>query len=695
MLCLGFSGGLNLVHENPYDLPNVFTHDGAAVIVEDGEVIAAVEEERLNRLKHSNKFPVQAIQFCLDRAGARLSEVDRIAFYATEEYANALLARLHLSRPDMARRLDARTVMHELLQRQSGEPLDVGRLSFVRHHRAHAMSAFAMSGFDRSLVLAIDGYGDFLSGLLAVGDEHGLTERLTYPQRKSLGVFYLEVIQFIGYTSFDEYKVMGLAPYGDPARYRDVLQRLYELGPDGDYDVRLDRVVPELLRCVEPRKRGQPFGDHHKDLAAALQEALERIVLHVLRHQRAVTGERRLCLAGGVAHNCTMNGHVLASGLFDDVFVQPAAHDAGCALGAALLAAEDAAVARRHRPLRHVYWGPDIGSDGKVSSVLDAWDGFVRVERPGDLARRTAQLLASGAVVGWVQGRSEFGPRALGNRSILADPRPAANKDRINAMVKKREGYRPFAPSVLEEDARDYFDVPGQVEALPFMIFVVPVREDKRALLGATTHVDGTARVHTVSRDTNPRYWELIKAFKDLTGVPVVLNTSFNNNAEPIVDSVEDAVVTFLTTDIDHLVVGDCLVTKRAVSWADRLSLDVWLRPYARLEQTKGFVAPDRVGVTCEARTTADRRLRWPISRRLYDVLVTLEAPTPLGELLARAGVPTEEYPDVVAELDELWAQRLVTLRPPARRPSRPAAAAAPSLAAVAATAPAEVVTHE
>ena len=666
MLCLGFSGGLNLVHENPYDLPSAFTHDGAAVLVENGEVIAAIEEERLNRIKHSNKFPLAAIRFCLERAGARLGDVDRLAFYATEEYCNALLARLHLSRPDMLRRLDARTVIHELLQREAGAPLDAGRLRFVRHHVAHAASAFAMSGFERSLVLAIDGYGDFLSGLVAVGGPDGLSERETYPQRKSLGVLYLEVIQLLGYGSFDEYKVMGLAPYGDPARYRPILQTLYELHPEGQYDVHIERVVPALLRAVEPRKKGQPFTDEHKDLAAALQEALETIVLHMLHHQRAATGERRLCLAGGVAHNCSMNGRILASGLFDEVFVQPAAHDAGCALGAALLAADETSRPRRGPALRHVYWGSDVGSDVGIAEALGAWTGFLEVERCADVARRAAELLASGAVIGWVQGRSEFGPRALGNRSILADPRPAANKERINAMVKKREGYRPFAPSVLEEDVRDFFVLPPGTDALPFMIFVVPVREDKRALLGATTHVDGTARVHTVARETNPRYWELIKAFKDLTGIPVVLNTSFNNNAEPIVDSVEDAVVTFLTTKLDCLIVGDYLVTKQAVSLPQRLALEMSLPPYVRLQQNRTFTTPTRMGVTCEVRTSADLRDRWPISRRMHDLLMMLDEPRSLAHLFKAAHVPAAEQPALLEELETLWERRLVTLRPPA-----------------------------
>src|SRR5262249_1296171 len=282
---------------------------------------------------------------------------------------------------------------------------------------------------------------------------------------------------------------------------------------------------------------------------ASLQETLEDIAFHTIRYYRQVTGQKRLCLAGGVAHNCTLNGKLLYSGLFDDVFIQPAAHDAGCALGSAMHAYLQAKGSLSRPRLDHVFWGSDAGADDEIESTLSRWTELVEFEKVDNVAERAAQLLAGGSVIGWVQGRSEFGPRALGNRSILADPRPAENKRVINAMVKKREGYRPFAPSVPEEDAADIF-VPPPMKTAPFMIFVVDVREHQRALLGAVTHVNGSARVQTVSRSTNARYHRLLAEFKALTGVPVLLNTSFNNNAEPIVDSVEDAVVCYLTTGL-------------------------------------------------------------------------------------------------------------------------------------------------
>jgi carbamoyltransferase len=662
MLCLGFCGGINRVFENPFELPSAFTHDGAAVLVEDGRVVAAVEEERLNRIKHSNKFPVESIRYCLKSAGARLGDVDRIAFYATEAYCNSLLSRIYLDEPDVKAPLDARTIMRALLGREFGVEVEEERIVFARHHLSHAMSAYAMSGFEDSLVLAIDGYGDFLSGAVAVGRGNSLEEIETFPQSDSLGLFYLEVIQFVGYGPFDEYKVMGLAPYGDPAPFREDLKQFYDLLPGGGYRLYLERIEPALLKRIAVRKKGQPFSTDHKNLSASLQEALETIVFHILRHRRQTSGLRHLCLAGGVAHNCTMNGKLLYSGMFDDIFVQPAAHDAGCALGAALLASQDLGCSVPRKRQREVYWGPDLDEEA-IEQELGRWEGFLAFERTSDPARAAAKLMAEGAVIGWMQGRSEFGPRALGNRSILADPRPASNKDRINQMVKKREGYRPFAPSVLEEDAAEYFELPARCTELPFMIFVLNVQPDKRDLLGAVTHVDGTARVHTVSRETNPAYWAVIKAFKDLTGVPILLNTSFNNNAEPIVDTIEDAVATFLTTGLDYLVAGDWIARKRAAAEWDWNAAQVSLPPYARLAQTRSFVDMHSMRTVSEIRTTFHARVRTTISQELFELLTACDGKTTIGDLLAASEIPGERWSSVVNELAELWSQRLVQIK--------------------------------
>jgi carbamoyltransferase len=674
MLCLGLSGGLSRVHENPLELPGAFLHDGAAVLVQDGRVVAAVEEERLNRIKHSNKFPAAAIGFCLDAVGAKLRDIDRIGFYATETYCNSLLARLFAAQPDLPIPLDAKLLLCGLLEQEFRDQVDPSAVVFVGHHQAHAVSAFAMSGFDESLILAIDGYGDFLSGLVAEGHGTKVTPLETFPQKDSLGLFYLEVIRFLGYGPFDEYKVMGLAPYGDPSTFRELFSRFYEIHPDGDYRMLTERVGPALIAHTQVRRKGQPFTQQHKDVAAALQDALERIVFHVLRHRRQRTRQRRLCLAGGVAHNCTMNGKLLYSGLFEEVFVQPAAHDAGCALGAALMLSADLGQPARRDRLKHVYWGPALAQDRALERELTAWGALLDFDRHDDIAERAAGLIADGAVIGWAQGRSEFGPRALGNRSILADPRPAANKDRINVMVKKREAYRPFAPSVLEEDVHEFFDLPEKVSVLPFMIFVVHVREDKRELLGAITHVDGTARLQTVSRKDNPLYWELIHAFKARTGVPILLNTSFNNNAEPIVDSAGDAVTTFLTTGLDALVIGPYLARKRRVEQRTWLSLNVSLQPYVRLHQSRGFETGGRLKSACEIRTTFSSRFCAGVTPALFDALMSLDRECTVADLLGR-GHAADDHGPMLQELLDLWAARLVQLHPTAAtgKTSRPA----------------------
>ncbi|PJG51435.1 nodulation protein [Bradyrhizobium forestalis] len=662
MLCLGVSGGLDRIYESSPELPNTFLHDGAAVLVQDGRVIAAVEEERLNRVKHSNKFPSNSIQYCLSTAGVELGEIDRIAFYATEAYCNTMLERLSVSQPVP---LDAKRLLRQLLAREFGAEIDPSRLSFVNHHEAHAVSAFAMSGFEQSLVFAIDGGGDFLSGLLAVGSGTEIAQLASFPEHNSLGLFYLETIRYLGYGLFDEYKVMGLAPYGDPAPYRELFAQFYELLENGGYRVHLDRIGPALVRNIEVRRKGMPFTQQHRDVSASLQEALERIVFHILRHHREATGITRLCLAGGVAHNCTLNGKLLYSGLFDDIFVQPAAHDAGCALGAALMLSNELGRPAPRERLPDVYWGPDLGNEQAVEHELNAWSGHLDIQRSDDIASSAADWMANGDVIGWVQGRSEFGPRALGNRSILADPRPAGNKGRINAMVKKREGYRPFAPSVLEEDASEFFELPDGTRQLPFMNFVVRVREAKRNVLGAITHVDGTARLQTVSRKANPAYWDVINAFKRRTGIPVLLNTSFNNNAEPIVESVSDAITTFLTTDLDGLVVGPFLVRKRPASLQDWSALSVSLPPYASLHRVRSHTAPDRQETVCEIRTGRSAHDSMRISHELFEILMRIEGEASLGWLLDATMQDQAKREDLVKELRLVWELRGVRLHPP------------------------------
>ncbi len=666
MIVLGLSGGPDLVHENLFGLTPHQDHDAACVLVEDGEVRFAIEEERLNRIKHTNKFPHRAIRFCLESRGIGIDDVDLVAFYHCAEIVDLAAKHLFLTSPRMPALHDAAGLFRHLLAKGPAGEVPVEKLRFVHHHHAHAMSAYAMSGFERALVVSIDGAGDLSSGIVMVGKPGGLEQLASFPVEKSLGHFYSDTIAYLGYRKFDEYKVMGLAPYGDPAVYRDAFRSLYRLLPGGDWELNQPGLF-RLFELITPRRKGEPFTQQHKDVAAALQEALEEIAFHLLRHYRQATGESNLCLAGGVAHNCTLNGKILNAGLFENLFVQPAAHDAGCALGAALHAYYQERPQAPKGELAHVFWGTDVGGADEVLAALAPWRDFLSFERVPRIAERTARLLAEGSVVGWVQGRSEFGPRALGSRSIVADPRPFENKERINRMVKKREGYRPFAPAVLEEHVGEYFVVPPGQQRFPFMIYVVDVQEDKRTLLGAITHVDGTARIQTVARDTSAPFWDLIEEFRQITGVPMVLNTSFNNDVEPIVDSIADAVVCFLTTNLDRLVVGDYLVTKKEPAADSFLALRVSLPAYVGLSAVRRIDGEGGPSMRLALENSYDREFRHELPGPIFDLLSRADGKQTLRELLAQMDGGVERgggAAAMVGAVAELWSRRLVVLAP-------------------------------
>ncbi len=666
MLVLGFSGGPELIHENLYERTLGAVHDSAIVLVEDGEVIFAIEEERLNRIKHTNKFPGESLRLCLKSSGIQLEEVDLIAYYASKEYLEIMLKLLFFDNTNVSVPIiDPTIFFQQLFRRELNSEINPDKFCFVTHHYTHAMSALALSGYESSLVTTFDGMGEGISGMVFEGEGTRLKQIAGIPESKSLGNFYENVIGFLGYTMFDEYKVMGLAPYGNPERYRNVFQTLYTLLPNGDYVIHQDEII-SLFDLGIPRRKGEPFTQIHKDIAASLQETLEIIVFHVLQYYKQETKQKNLCMAGGVAHNCTLNGKILRSGMFENVFVQPAAHDGGCALGGALYAYYNAnPMAKKSSQLEHVYWGTNIGGSPSVLNQLMQWQDFISFDKLINVSEQTAKLLASGYVVGWVQDRSEFGPRALGNRSILADPRPDENKARINKMIKKREGYRPFAPSVLEEDVDEFFEVPSNQKQLPFMIFVVNVRKEKRNLLGAVTHVDGTARVQTVSRKTNEKYWDLIHWFKKLTGVPILLNTSFNNNVEPIVDSIEDAVVCFLTTGLDYLVVGEYLIKKKEVSWQNHLSLKLSLPRYISLHQVKKVCLDSKFDNLFYIGNSYDTKFQIGVSAEVFRVLTLANSEKTVGDLLQENGETEEgKAQGIVNELIELWSQRLILLQP-------------------------------
>ena len=660
MLTLGLSGNFSGEYSNlGTGMGAGFFHDAAACLLRDGRLIAAVEEERLNRIKKTTKFPVNAIRACLSNAGVAVSDIEAVGYYFTEAVVDRALTALSLNDTRLPV-LSARDRVRQQLLDGFGIVLPDDRILFAEHHEAHAASAFARSGMAEALVVVMDGRGDRHSTTLFHSEGAKARVLGTYDIGKSLGYFYASAIRMLGYGLGDEYKIMGLAPYGDSDVYRRYFESLYTLKDDGDYVLRPVSAVA-LRADFAPRRHGQDFTQQHKDFAASVQRTLEKIAMHVISYWASATGLSRLCFTGGVAHNSSLNGVILKSGLFREVFIHPASHDAGAAEGAAILAELGLGVqALPVRRLRSASLGPDIGTAAEIEHELAAWSDVVVYERCEDIVGRTAGLLADGAVVGWAQGASEFGPRALGNRSILADPRPVANRDRINAMVKKREAYRPFAPAVLSEAAADYFDLSVTSGNHDFMSFVVDVREERRAELGAVTHIDGSARVQVVAPESNERFHGLIRYFGEITGTPVLLNTSFNNNAEPIVQSIHDALTCFLTTGLDLLVIGDFLVRRRAESEPDLTGMTVAFRPVTRVTQTRRLVGAGDYRNVLTISLDHAKGDEVNLSAGAYALLEKADGRQSLHALVGRPGLS----PELRREIFGLWQRRFIDLRP-------------------------------
>lgn len=659
MIILGLAGGFDPVYESYFDFGTDLLHDAAAVIIRDGEVVAGLEEERLNRIKHTNKIWHSAVAFCLQQADTRLEQLDQIAIYVSETFLDESLKQLKLIKPEMADVEDGRAMYQYLFKREFGIDLPREKFTFVNHHLAHAATAYYMSGYEQSLVLTIDGSGDNLSTTVVDVQGNEFKTLMSKPVEQSLGFFYLDVIRFLGYQIFDEYKVMGLAPYGDASRFNQRLSSFYTLLPNGDYSLHREKIV-SLYEDLPPRQGEQAFEQIHKDLAAALQQALEIIVLHMLKHFQQQTGHKQLAVAGGVGQNSSMNGKIMQSGIFEQVFAPSFAADSGCAFGAAIYAAHQSQAELAFKRVEHAYWGTPTLSGDALYQTLEKWQAFVSIEKMANTADQVSDLIIAGKVIGWVQGRSEYGPRALGNRSIIADPRLASHKETINAMIKMRESYRPFAPSVLEEYLNDFFEVPGNEQNFPFMSFVLPVKQAHREQLAAITHIDGSARLQTVNRSNNPQYWQLIDAFRAKTGVALLLNTSFNNHAEPIVDSADDAMVCYLTSGLDYLVVGDYLVTKRNWGEVEFKTLIPELPKAARLITENCYRENQQRTSLSFIEWNYDGGSRESISNDVYRVLELADGVATLSGLMIEAGLSQKAEAELHQPLLELWSSRFV-----------------------------------
>ncbi len=576
---------------------NAYHGNSSAAIVADGRLVAAVEEERFNRVKYAAGFPAQAVRYCLAQAGITLAEVDHIAI-PRDPWARLGTKLLYALRmPRFAReraKVLARFVgIPEALSVALDVPAQTIRARFhrVEHHQAHLASTFFVSPFEQAAVLSADGLGDFASTMWATGQGSRLRVHGSIAFPHSLGMYYTAVTQYLGFWKYgDEYKVMGLAAYGEPV-YLEEFRRIvhsrgnagfrlgleyfshHRTGPDmtwreADKTPELGRMFSDYMeqRLGPRRAEGDPVEQRHRNAAASMQARLEEVLFELLNALHARTGQKAVCLAGGVAFNCVANGKIFDRTPFERVYVQPAAGDAGLAVGAAYYVYHQVLGHPRAFLMEHAYWGPEYSAE-QVRHAVErsriAGSGHPVEELPEEaLAEAAAQQIADGRILGWFQGRAEWGPRALGNRSIVADPRRPEMKQILNERIKHRETFRPFAPSILEEATGEYFE---RTHPSPFMTLAYAVRPEKRAVIPAPTHVDGTGRLQTVSRAANPRYWRLLREFAKLTGVPVVLNTSFNDN-EPIVCSPEEALDCFLRTKMDVLVLGNLLIRKPAGS---------------------------------------------------------------------------------------------------------------------------------
>ncbi|MGE5820187.1 MAG: carbamoyltransferase [Deltaproteobacteria bacterium] len=583
-----------------------YFHDAAAALLRDGQLIAAAEEERFTRKKHDYEFPRHAIDFCLRSGGIRAADLDYVAFFEKPllKFERLLLSSMQtfprshaVFREAMITWLGDKLWIKHLIEKSLGVP--PAKILFSEHHLSHAASAFFCSPFNEAAILTVDGVGEWTTASLGMAKDTDirLLKEIRFPH--SVGLLYSAFTAFLGFeVNEGEYKVMGMAPFGTP-RYVDEVHKLIRLGNDGSFELNMDYFSfhyspdqtfnskfeqlfgpprdPKALFFTSSSGYPSYFGEkpgnvaelgkqnqHYADIAASIQAVTEEIMLKLAQQAYKETGQKRLCMAGGVALNSVANGKILRQTPFEEIYIQPAAGDGGGAIGAALYAYHTILGKPRGFVMEHAYWGEEHGPDEIEAFLKENGICYQRLDDEDKLIERVVDRLQEGKVIGWCQGRFEWGPRALGHRSILADPRRAEMKDLVNVKIKFREPFRPFAPSVLAERVEDYFALPDAKKHFParFMLYVVDVKEDKRNIIPAITHVDGTGRLQTVCREQSPKYYRLIESFGQATGVPVVLNTSFNLKGEPIVNTPKEAFHTFAESGMDVLVLGNYVIEK-------------------------------------------------------------------------------------------------------------------------------------
>lgn len=553
-----------------------YYHDSAAALLRDGEIIAAAQEERFTRIKHDADFPANAIRYCLKQGGIEGKDLDHVGFYDKPfiKFERILMTYLQTFPRSMRAFMEAMPQWMEtklwapaLIKKELAFPR---KIIFAEHHMSHAASSFLVSPFEESAIITTDGVGEWSTTTMGIGRGNNITllREIRFPH--SLGLLYSAFTYYLGFkVNSAEYKVMGLAPYGEPT-FADIIKKeLIQIRDDGSfrmnmkyfayhYGLRMTNSKFDKLFGGPPRDPEGKIEQRHKDIAASIQKVTEEVVLNMARALYNETKLKKLCMAGGVALNCVVNGRVLRETPFEEIFIQPAAGDAGGAVGVAAFVYHTLLGKPRTIPWKHAYLGPEFSTQ-EIREYLDKNNARYKEYDRKELLEITAQLIADQKVVGWFQGRMEFGPRALGNRSILADARNPANKDVVNLKIKFRESFRPFAPSVLIERSPEYFelDCPS-----PYMLLVAQVKPDKR-VIPSVTHVDGSARIQTVAREDNPLFYDLIKEFEKQTGCPVIINTSFNVRGEPIVCTPHDAYLCFMRTNMDYLVIDRFILDKR------------------------------------------------------------------------------------------------------------------------------------